>query len=877
MEEWHPRGQLEPLPVDHEGEARAAQGRPAPAQPAGGERRWPGHHAERGALLQALLENAASALLLVDQRGKVTYANPAGYRLFGYEREGEEMTGLPLSSLWPQVGASAELRRAVAAGLADGWRGEAQQRRKDGAPFQARLTVIPITDEHRRPVKFAIVVRDRTGGSPEPSGRERQEPAQPQSVGLITAVALEVSQAPTLRGLYRRLVTLVKERFGYYHVQLFRWDPAGDSMQLVARYGGFGRGERAAPTQMPYGKGVVGLAAATGLPVLVADASQDAGWISHPDLPDSRGELAVPIQVRDRVPAVLDILSDKAGALTEKDQVLMVELVGQLAALENARLLDRAASAREPGVPEDARASASSHHGALHQPRERVLGWLNASPRRRRSFWAIGALLLLLLGALGGWALSLTLHADTPAASAQVLVPATQPAGEAVLTPAPTATPAPLPLVTLSASHLARATATPVPIAPENVAPTPSPVGVVVPAPFAAVAAGATSNGLPVPPPVQPVPVAGNAINIVVLGSDRREDWTEWHTDAVHVVSIQPSSGAVSVLSIPRDLYLYIPSFWMSRINFADFYGEAYDYEGGGPALMRDTLLYNLGIRMDSYVRTDFDGLIGIVDTVGGVDIPVHCPLSDYWPIPDAYGQYHILNMPAGVHHMDGETALWYARSRKTTSVFSRERRQQQVLQAIWHQVRDTTSMSQVSALWVQGQKMVVTDITLAEVLQLAPMAFSMQDQNVRFYNIGAGQVTPWVTPYGGGVFLPRWDQIEPIVAEMMAPVPEARMRRTYTVVEVWNGTPNADWDLLVADRVSRAGFPVMIGQPDRQDYAETQLIVFSRRPKGTGMEQIQQMLGLGEDQVIYLPAETDEGTGFRLIVGADYRTCYQQ
>jgi hypothetical protein len=102
-------------------------------------------------------------------------------------------------------------------------------------------------------------------------------------------------------------------------------------------------------------------------------------------------------------------------------------------------------------------------------------------------------------------------------------------------------------------------------------------------------------------------------------------------------------------------------------------------------------------------------------------------------------------------------------------------------------------------------------------------------------------------------------------------------MRRTYTVVEVWNGTPNAGWDLLVADRVSRAGFPVVTGQPDRQDYAETQLIVFSKRPKGTGVEQIQQMLGLREDQVAYLPRKTDADTGFRLIVGADYRTCYQR
>jgi len=371
------------------------------------------------------------------------------------------------------------------------------------------------------------------------------------------------------------------------------------------------------------------------------------------------------------------------------------------------------------------------------------------------------------------------------------------------------------------------------------------------------------------------VPVAEDAINIVVLGSDQRPDWSAWHTDAVHVVSIQPSQGIVSVLSIPRDLYVYIPTVGMSRINFADYYGEAYNYEGGGPALLRDTLLYNLGLRMDHYVRTNFDGLIGIVDTLGGVDIPVHCRLSDYWPYPDANGEYPILTMEPGLHHMDGETALWYARSRKTTSVFSRERRQQQVLQAIWRKIRSTRTLSQIPSLWEQGQQFVTTDLGLGDLVALAPLAFNLQDHSVRFYNIGPDEVTPWTTPYGGAVFLPRWENIEPILTEMMAPASEARLDRTYSVVEVWNGTSNQNWDLLAADRVYRAGFPAVIGQPDRRNYPQTQLIVYARQAKGTGVEHLQQVFHLSDSQVTYEPKESPE-YGFRLIIGADYQTCDQ-
>ncbi len=160
----------------------------------------------------------------------------------------------------------------------------------------------------------------------------------------------------------------------------------------------------------------------------------------------------------------------------------------------------------------------------------------------------------------------------------------------------------------------------------------------VVPSPFPTPSVSwqtVLSTPIPIPTPVPPVPVASDAINIVVLGSDQRPDWSEWHTDAIHIISVQTGRPAVSVISIPRDLYVYIPGFWMSRINFADSYGDAYDYPGGGTALLRDTLLYNLGIRADYFVRTNFDGLIGIVDTLGGIDVPVHCRLSDHWPYPD--------------------------------------------------------------------------------------------------------------------------------------------------------------------------------------------------------------------------------------------------
>ena len=520
---------------------------------------------------------------------------------------------------------------------------------------------------------------------------------------------------------------------------------------------------------------------------------------------------------------------------------------------------------------------ASSPPGTAAESRATVP--VSGHPRRRRrakrAVVGLPVLGFLLLLAVVGWTIGLPPLAEPPAMAALASGSLDSSPPAVTHLPAPSTTPGPTPRLTGTLLP----TWTPVPTPGDTPTPAPSPTPstavLLVPEPFPIPGPKAfvPSTTLPIPAPVQPVPVAADAVNIVVLGSDQRPDWSQWHTDVVQVVSVQRDRGAVSVISVPRDLYLYMPSLWMSRINCADFYGEAQGYEGGGPALVRDTLLYNLGIRVDHYVRTNFDGLIGIVDTMGGVDIPVHCRLSDYWPYPDENGEYPVLTMEPGVQHMDGETALWYARSRKTTSVFSRERRQQQVLQALWHKGRDAGMLSQVPALWKQGQDMVEMDLTLADILDLARIALALEDENVRFYNIGADTVIPWTTPYGGAVFLPRWEDIQPIVAEAMAPIPEARLGRTYMPVEVWNGTPNQDWALLAADRVLRAGFPAVIGEPDRQDYAETQLIIFGERIKGTGAGYLQQMFDIADSQVVHQPGGSS-GFGFRLIVGADYQTC---
>ncbi len=160
-------------------------------------------------------------------------------------------------------------------------------------------------------------------------------------VQTSTEVAQEIAAAPELDELFKRVVTLIKERFGYYHAQLFRYDADRDAVVLVAGYGEVGKRMRAAGHQLAMGRGVVGTAAATGRSILATNVAADKDWRPNPHLPDTQGELAVPIKLRDQVLGILDVQSDQAGALTQEDQLLLEGLCGQIAvAIEGRRVED---------------------------------------------------------------------------------------------------------------------------------------------------------------------------------------------------------------------------------------------------------------------------------------------------------------------------------------------------------------------------------------------------------------------------------------------------------------------------------------------------------------------------------------------------------
>jgi LCP family protein required for cell wall assembly len=257
--------------------------------------------------------------------------------------------------------------------------------------------------------------------------------------------------------------------------------------------------------------------------------------------------------------------------------------------------------------------------------------------------------------------------------------------------------------------------------------------------------------------------------NVLILGLDRRPDQGRAvRSDTMVLMTVYPPGPRIALLSIPRDLYIEIPGYGASRINTAHFWGEN-EAEGGGPALAMQAVAQNFGVLVHHYACVDFNGLRAIVDAAGGVDVVVEEPIVDDAYPTDDYGTMHI-EIPAGPQHMDGETALRYARSRHGSSDFDRAGRQQQIIIALSRRLLEPEVWPKLPAVYRVVMDNVDTDMTGRGLLLLAITLYRVGPEGIEHYVIDREMTEPWTTLTGGAVLLPRWEAITPLVQELFTP-----------------------------------------------------------------------------------------------------------
>ena len=179
-------------------------------------------------------------------------------------------------------------------------------------------------------------------------------------------------------------------------------------------------------------------------------------------------------------------------------------------------------------------------------------------------------------------------------------------------------------------------------------------------------------------------PNAVEAINILLMGTDARpEDTDTARTDTLILLTLNPQTRTAGMLSLPRDLYVPIHrQGYEAKINMAYVIGEDENYAGGGAQLTMDTVGDFVRQPIDYYVRLNFHGFTELVDLIGGIDILVSQTIHDEeYPTTD-YG-FQTFHLDAGNQHLDGDTALKFARTRNIDNDYGRAKRQQQVIRAV--------------------------------------------------------------------------------------------------------------------------------------------------------------------------------------------------
>lgn len=193
-------------------------------------------------------------------------------------------------------------------------------------------------------------------------------------------------------------------------------------------------------------------------------------------------------------------------------------------------------------------------------------------------------------------------------------------------------------------------------------------------------------------------------------------------TDTIILASVNPSNKTVTLVSIPRDLYVN-----GRKVNSI--------YASYGIDKIKQDITKITGVSIDKYIIFDLNAFKDVVDILGGIDLYVHKDIYDPY-FPTVANGYTVYSIEEGSHHMDGEQALMYARSRKTTSDFDRSKRQQQVIQSIRVKIKMLNLLSDLDKaieLFKIFIDKVKTDIDVFEALHYL--------ENYQNYAIESGNV----------------------------------------------------------------------------------------------------------------------------------------
>ncbi len=356
---------------------------------------------------------------------------------------------------------------------------------------------------------------------------------------------------------------------------------------------------------------------------------------------------------------------------------------------------------------------------------------------------------------------------------------------------------------------------------------------------------------------------SGDSLTFLIVGSDSRDgldDLTNFGSfsgargDVIMLVRVDGRTSTMTMLSIPRDLWVNIPGQGENRINAA--------YAFGGSRLMVETIKQNLNVEINHYVEIDFVGFQGMIDELGGINL--------HFPYP-ARDEKSGLSVEAGDQRLDGKMALAYARSRAyqenqngtwrsvDANDFGRSARQQQVIRAIMAELKSPSSITEAGAVARTMSKYVTIDTRLAGA-SVASLAWDLR-------GVLTGDLQGITLPATNKTIGGRSVVViqEPEASQVLASFRSGSASRDEPVrVRVLNGNGVSGAAAAMSDDLEGKGFQIVdVGDADRKDYDVTTVVV---RPGSDVGDRILTALGYGTVQV----GEVAAGYDAVVIVGSD-------
>ena len=225
-------------------------------------------------------------------------------------------------------------------------------------------------------------------------------------------------------------------------------------------------------------------------------------------------------------------------------------------------------------------------------------------------------------------------------------------------------------------------------------------------------------------------------LNVLLFGADKN-DGTSQRSDTMIMLSIDNRHKKIKLTSFMRDLWVYIPEYGYSKLNHA--------YAYGGPKLAISTIEQNFGVSIDRYAIVDFSSFKSIIDILGGIDIKLSDEEIDYinwqsWKNKQVKTR-HELTDKAGVVHLNGRQALWYARDRGdidegfSGSDFDRTARQRKLLRTIASDMR-SASITQIVNIVNQIGPLITTNLKKTEITTLVSNSLTYLSYDMVEYRI---------------------------------------------------------------------------------------------------------------------------------------------